>query len=168
MSNIRKFLFNSVFSLSLFYILRLLFFSFICFVSYRFLLRVCLGEHPAAMQRGCANANIDMSIVVYIVTLSMLLQQLNRITHGYGVSYDVIRWIKSIAPETMASSFHCKQIDQHPNSSDCSSPVTSHRCSSEMLAATIEYPHIVNNECIRCIVRWKPFSNKLLLTTHPW
>lgn len=117
-----------------------------------FFLRVCLGEHPAAMQRGCANANIDMSIVVYIVTLSMLLQQLNRITHGYGASYDVIRWIKSMAPETMASSFHCKQIDQHPNSSDCSSSATSERCSYQMLAA-IEYPHTVNNECIRCIVR---------------
>ncbi|XP_031623671.1 uncharacterized protein LOC116340999 [Contarinia nasturtii] len=73
------------------------------------------GEHPEAIQRGCANANIDMSIVFYIVTLSMVLQQLNRITHGYGVSYDVIRWLKSITPNTIA----CKH--QYQNLPDCSS-----------------------------------------------
>lgn len=54
------------------------------------------------MQRGAANANIDLSIVLYIVTLSMILQQVNRIAHGYGVSYDVIRWIRSIRSNFMS------------------------------------------------------------------
>lgn len=65
-----------------------------------------LGEHPAAMQRGAANANIDLSIVLYIVTLSMILQQVNRISHGYGVSYDVIRWTNSMRSKFMTSVQH--------------------------------------------------------------
>lgn len=68
-----------------------------------------LGEHPAAMQRGAANANIDLSIVLYIVTLSMVLQQVNRLSHGYGFSYDVIRWIMSIRSKFVTS----VQDDQH-------------------------------------------------------
>ena len=110
-----------------------------------------LGEHPAAMQRGCANANIDMSIVLYIVTLSMLLQQLNRITHGYGVSYDVIRWLSSITspPEkTIASSFHCQQ-HQHQIEPDCSSLQPS--ANSDRTAANQITVNSV--DCVACIVR---------------
>lgn len=123
-------------------------FDFVCLFIYFF-----LGEDvPAAMQRGCANANIDMSIVFYIVTLSMLLQQLNRITHGYGISYDVIRWLNSITPKTIASSFHCQQQQQqHQIRPDCSSlnPSDSYRTTANLIT--------VNNcDSIRCIVRWKP------------
>lgn len=51
-----------------------------------------IGEHPAAMQRGCANNTISASIFLYIIILSMFCQQLNRITHGYGIhSFDSIR-----------------------------------------------------------------------------
>lgn len=112
-----------------------------------------LGEHPAAMQRGCANANIDMSIVFYIVTLSMLLQQLNRITHGYGVSYDVIRWLSSITSpqeKTMASLSHCQQHQhQHQIEPDCSSlqpSANSYRTAANQIT--------VNSvDCVACIVR---------------
>lgn len=91
-------------------------FDFICDVCCIFPSRFfsrCLGEQPEAIQRGCANANIDMSIVFYIVTVSMVLQQLNRITHGYGVPYDMIRWLKSITPNTIACEQH-----QYENLSD--------------------------------------------------
>lgn len=110
-----------------------------------------LGEHPAAMQRGCANANIDMSIVLYIVTLSMLLQQLNRITHGYGVSYDVIRWFSSITspqPKTIPSSFHC----QHQIEADCSSL----QASANAYRAAANQITVNSVDCVACIVRWKP------------
>lgn len=53
-----------------------------------------IGEHPAAMQRGCANNTISASIFLYIIILSMFFQQLNRITHGHGIlSSDSIRWM---------------------------------------------------------------------------
>lgn len=51
-----------------------------------FFLCVILGEHPAAMQRGCASNNINISILLYIITFSLLLQQLNGITHGIIVA----------------------------------------------------------------------------------
>lgn len=119
---------------------------------------VNLGEHPAAMQRGAANTNIDLSIVVYIVTLSMLLQQLNRITHGYGVSYDVIRWLNSIWPKTMASPSHCQYHQhqhQHQHSSDCIRSNSVDQYPYQMLDAG-ENQHSTNNESVRCIMRWKP------------
>lgn len=54
-----------------------------------------LGEHPAAMQRGCANNTISASIFLYIIILSMVCQRFNQITHGYGIiPYDVIRWMR--------------------------------------------------------------------------
>lgn len=57
-----------------------------------------LGEHPAAMQRGCANNSANVSILLYIISLSLFLQQFNQIAHGHGVStYDVIRWWKPLA-----------------------------------------------------------------------
>lgn len=117
-----------------------------------------LGEHPAAMQRGAANANIDLSIMLYIVSLSLLLQQVNRITHGYGVSYDVIRWLKSIWPKTKAMPAHCQyqyqHHQQHQHFNNCI------RCSNDSVD---QYPyqmlvvgtnqHSTNNECVRCVMR---------------
>lgn len=38
-----------------------------------------LGEHPAAMQHGCAANNINLSIMLYVTSLSLLIQLLNRI-----------------------------------------------------------------------------------------
>lgn len=38
-----------------------------------------IGEHPAAMQRGCANNNISLSILLYASSLSLLIQLLQRI-----------------------------------------------------------------------------------------
>lgn len=58
-----------------------------------------IGEHPAAMQRGCANNTISASIFLYIIILSMVCQRLNHITHGYGIMpYDVIRWMRLFKP----------------------------------------------------------------------
>lgn len=44
-----------------------------------------LGEHPAAMQRGCANNNINLSILLYILSLSLLIQYLNRVLSTFMV-----------------------------------------------------------------------------------
>lgn len=47
-----------------------------------------LGEHPAAMseaERGCANNNINLSILLYILSLSLLIQYLNRILSTFIV-----------------------------------------------------------------------------------
>lgn len=132
-----------------------------------FLVLFYLGEHPAAMQRGCANANIDMSIVLYIITLSMLLQQVNRITHGMGTSYDVIRWFKSITPKTMASPIHCLKQQQHQHQHH------HHGCTNSSDYLTVNYPDqwshrslvenesplvVVNNDTLLCMVRWNPIT----------
>lgn len=53
-----------------------------CFI---YLFYFCLGEHPAAMQRGCANNNINLSILLYILSLSLLIQYLNRILSTFVV-----------------------------------------------------------------------------------
>lgn len=136
--------------------------EFVCI----FFISFCLGEHPAAMQRGCANANIDMSIVVYIITLSMLLQQVNRITHGYGVSYDVIRWFKSITPKTMAPPFYCSNEQQqqlrHQKLRNAADYLTSN-CPNEWsyrMLATDESPCAGNNTDLLCIVRWNPVTKE--------
>lgn len=133
-----------------------------------FFILFCLGEHPAAMQRGCANANIDMSIVVYIITLSMLLQQVNRITHGYGVSYDVIRWFKSIKPKTMAPPFYCSNEQQqqqqfrHQKLRNAADYSTSNRPNewSYRILATDESPYAGDNTALLCIVRWNPVTKE--------
>lgn len=115
------------------------------------------------MQRGCANANIDMSIVLYIVSLSMVLQQLNRITHGYGVSYDVIRWLKTITPKTKTFRRHCQQHHRrHRMPTDCTSSNIADEYPYRMLVAG-ENQRTVNNESVRYIMRWKPPPNKASL-----
>ncbi|XP_031623503.1 zwei Ig domain protein zig-8-like [Contarinia nasturtii] len=49
------------------------------------IVHVINGEHPAAMQRGCANNNINLSILLYILSLSLLIQYLNRILSTFIV-----------------------------------------------------------------------------------
>lgn len=44
-----------------------------------------LGEHPAAMQRGCANARRNFSILLYILSLSFFIQYLNRVLSTFVV-----------------------------------------------------------------------------------
>lgn len=46
---------------------------------------IFIGEHPAAMQRGCANNNINLSILLYILSLSLLIQYLNRMLSTFIV-----------------------------------------------------------------------------------
>lgn len=115
-----------------------------------------LGEHPAAMQRGAANANIDLSIVLYIVTLSLMLQQVIRISHGYGISYDVIRWIMLIRSKFMTS----VQCYQHLYSANFGSssykPNQNNNIHQLPCAWKQNNQHtIVCNESVRCVMRWK-------------
>lgn len=62
-----------------------LFLPSMCFIQTRFfclhssLWSMNLGEHPAAMQHGCAANNINLSIMLYVTSLSLLIQLLNRI-----------------------------------------------------------------------------------------
>lgn len=58
-----------------------------CIVAYT--IYTFLGEHPAAMQRGCATNNINVSVFVYIVLFSLLLQHLNRILNTSLVGHPI-------------------------------------------------------------------------------
>ncbi|XP_055299069.1 zwei Ig domain protein zig-8-like [Sitodiplosis mosellana] len=49
------------------------------------IVHVINGEFPAAMQRGCASNNINLSILLYILSLSLLIQYLNRILSTFIV-----------------------------------------------------------------------------------
>lgn len=116
-------------------------FLFSNFISFNY-----LGEHPAAMQRGAANANIDLSIILYIVTLSLMLQQLNRVTHGYGVSYDVIRWLDLIRPKSW---MHC----QHQNAIDFTKTNSDDQYVCQMATIAGKRMYSMHNEPERCIMR---------------
>lgn len=80
------------------------------------LYRFCniIGEHPAAMQRGCANTRpLNLSTLFYLIALSMVLQHVNNITHGYSA---ILHWLLSPNPSSKMKSISsdCVNINHQP------------------------------------------------------
>lgn len=77
------------------------------------IVHVINGEHPAAMQRGCANNNINLSILLYILSLSLLIQYLNRMLSTFIVLHVISPHRNSI----IADPPHMNHVIVLPNAS---------------------------------------------------